>query len=304
MMRSQLKRKLIVTLALPAIGLSASAALAAGDSYDKTAPRATGDKPPATASAKPGTQQNATNDMRASKLIGMKVHNAQGEDLGEVKDLIVDTNNARVHYAVLSFGGSAGVGAKHFAFPVSLFTPDPDGMKLTLKVDKAKLERAPGFASDHWPDWNSDSYQAELDRELKRFGAKAEPQAPSEHLARASELIGKTVKDRDDKKVGEIQDLVVDLRKGRVHYAVLDFDKAWSTEDKLLPISFESFRMVPIERHKDLVLNTTREQLDRSRGFAKSDWPDINDPAYQRDIDAYLGLKHGVAGKPGPVMNK
>src|SRR6185369_12540630 len=39
MMRAHLKRKLIVTLALPAIGLSASAVLAAGDTYDTTMPR-------------------------------------------------------------------------------------------------------------------------------------------------------------------------------------------------------------------------------------------------------------------------
>jgi sporulation protein YlmC with PRC-barrel domain len=306
MMRAQLKRKLIVTLALPTIGLSASVALAAGDSYDKTAPRATSDKPPATASAKSGTQQQAMNDMRASELISMKVHNPQGEDLGEVKDLIVDTNNERVHYAVLSFGGIAGLGDKHFAFPVSMFTPDADGKKLTLKVDKEKLKGAPGFARDRWPDWNSDTYHAELDRELKQFGAKAHPQAPSEHLARASDLIGKNVKDRDGKKVGEMQDLVVDLGKGRVHYAVLDFDKAWSTEDKLLPISLKSFHLVPKERRMDLVLNKTREQIDMSHSFAKSEWPDINDPAYQRNVDAYLGQsqKQGVAGQPGPVMNK
>lgn len=292
-MTPQLKRSLILSLALPALGLVSGAALATAESHDKKASAATTSAQPAISGEE--------HDMRAKQLIGMKVHNAQGEDLGEVKDLIVDTNNERVHYAVLSFGGTAGLGTKLFAYPVSLFSPDADGKKLTLKVDKERLKVAPGFARDQWPNWNSDAYRAELDRQLKRFGAKAHPQSPSEHLARASELIGKDVKDRDGKKVGEMQDLVVDLGKGRVHYAVLDFDKAWSTEDKLLPVSFKSFRLSPTERRMDLVLNKTREQLDMSRGFAKSEWPDINDPAFRRDIDRYLG-QEGMAGPSGPTI--
>jgi sporulation protein YlmC with PRC-barrel domain len=293
MMRTQLKHSLILSLALPALGLASGAALAAGESHDKASPA------PTTSVQQP--MRGEDYDMRAKQLIGMKVHNVQGEDLGEVKDLIVDTDNERVHYAVLSFGGTAGLGAKHFAFPVSSFSPDADGKKLTLKVDKEKLKEAPGFARDQWPDWNSDAYRADLDRQLKRFGEVTHPRAPSEHLARASKLIGKDVKDRDGKKVGEIQDLVVDIGKGRVHYAVLDFDKAWSTEDKLLPVSLKSLQLSPRDRRMDVVMKTTREQLDMSRGFAKNEWPDINNPAFQRDIDRYLS-QEGVAGPSGPTI--
>lgn len=294
MTRTLLKRSLILSLALPAIGLASSAALAAGESHDKASPA------PTTSAQQ--TMRGEEHDMRAKQLIGMKVRNTQGADLGEVKDLVVDTNNDQVHYAVLSFGGTAGLGAKHFAFPVSLFSPDGDG-RLTLNVDKAKLDRAPGFASAHWPDWNNEAFRAELERELKRFGTVAHPQSPSAHLARATHLIGKEVKDRNGKKVGEIQDLVVDLGKGRVHYAVFDFDKAWSTEDKLMPVSLKSFHLSPRDRRMDLVLNTTREQLDTTHAFAKSDWKDINNPAFRHDIDRYLS-QEGVAGPSGPIQPK
>src|SRR4051812_34583815 len=52
--------------------------------------------------------QRASREMRASELIGKEVRNTQGENLGEIKDLIVDVNNSRIHYAVLSFGGFLG----------------------------------------------------------------------------------------------------------------------------------------------------------------------------------------------------
>jgi hypothetical protein len=38
----------------------------------------------------------------------MEVRNTQGEQQGEIEDLIVDVNDRRVHYAILSFGGIMG----------------------------------------------------------------------------------------------------------------------------------------------------------------------------------------------------
>lgn len=301
MMRAHLKRKLIVTLALPAIGLSASAVLAAGDTYDKTMPRSMSDNPPATASAKSATQQHAMNDERASKLIGMKVHNAQGENLGKIDDLVIDVNNAQVHYAVLSFGGALGLGEKLFAYPVSMFSEDTADKKLVLNVDKDKLKQAPGFERKHWPDWNRDKYRRDVEG---YFGPTVQAKAmPNQHLERASHLLGKDVNDRNGKDVGEIKDIVVNLSNGKVHYAVLELERGWTKADRLLPVALKSFQF-PAEQRKDLVINASREQLDQSRSFAKNEWPDITDPGYQREIDAYLGQTRGVAGEPGPVMNK
>lgn len=291
MMMAKLKHTLFLGLALPAIGLSTSTALAAG-SHAKSTQAATESSTMHTSTA---------NDERASKLIGMNVHNAKGEDLGEVKDLVVDVNNERVYYAVLGFGGALGLGEKLFAYPVSLFSEDADGKKLTLNVDKEKLKRAPGFERANWPDFNRDRYRADVER---YFGPTVRPQPMADqHLIRASELIGKNVDDRNGKKAGEIKDVIVNLGNGRVHYAVLDFDKAWSTDDKLLPMSLKAFQF-PGDRGKNLVINVDRSQLDMSRGFAENAWPDVRDPAYARDIDSALHQNRGVAGQAGPVMKQ
>jgi sporulation protein YlmC with PRC-barrel domain len=291
------KRKLLVTLVLPAIGLSTSAVLAAGD-YGKQG--AMSERHPAT-TAKEIHPQHTMQDVRASKLIGMNVRNAKGEDLGEINDLVVDVNNERVHYAVLGFGGALGLGEKLFAYPVTLFSQDTADKKLVLNVDKEKLKSAPGFERNNWPDWDKDRYRADVER---YFGPTVHPRSmPNQSLARASQLIGKNVDDRNGRDAGEIEDLVVNLGNGKVHYAVLDFDKAWSADDKLLPLTLKSFQF-PADRSKDLVLNVDRGQLDMSRGFAENAWPDIADPTYQRDIDGYLTRSRGVAGQPGPVMHK
>jgi sporulation protein YlmC with PRC-barrel domain len=54
---------------------------------------------------------------RASKIIGTKVKNPNGENLGDIKDLVIDPENGQVVYGVVSFGGILGIGDKLFAIP-------------------------------------------------------------------------------------------------------------------------------------------------------------------------------------------
>lgn len=233
----------------------------------------------------------AGRDVRASKLIGRNVENAQGDNLGEVKDLIIDTANQRVHYAVLSFGGMLGLGDKLFAYPVSAFKPQVDGDKLVLNVDKDKLKNAPGFDKDKWPDWSDNRYRSSVDKYFKTGNAK--DTGHPVRMVRASQLIDKDVNDRNGKDVGEIEDLVVNMSTGKIPFVVLDFDKAWSPDDKLLPLPLTALNF-PSKKSKDIVLNLDRNQLDMARGFDDDHWPDLNSAEFRNNMKAHLA----AIGKP------
>ncbi|GKS57989.1 hypothetical protein YTPLAS18_15160 [Nitrospira sp.] len=95
-----------------------------------------------------------TKVMSADTLIGMAVQNAAGEDLGEIKDLMLDLRHGKIAYAVLSFGGFLGFGDKLFAIPwdaLTLASADNASMFI-LHVPRERLERAPGFDPEQWPD--------------------------------------------------------------------------------------------------------------------------------------------------------
>ncbi len=139
-------------------------------------------------------QSQALVDIRATRLIDKEVTNQQGEELGEIEELIVDMNNGRVHYAVLSYGGVAGIGDKLFAYPVSAFKFGPNE-KLILNVDKAQLEKNPGFKSNSWPNWNDAGTRAQMDRDsgmpVKETVKLKQPE--NQRLVRATKLIDKDV---------------------------------------------------------------------------------------------------------------
>ncbi len=53
---------------------------------------------------------------RASKIIGTKVKNSNGENLGDIKDLVLDPENGQMVYGVVSFGGVLGMGRQAFCY--------------------------------------------------------------------------------------------------------------------------------------------------------------------------------------------
>jgi sporulation protein YlmC with PRC-barrel domain len=89
--------------------------------------------------------------MAADSLEGDDVVNPAGEDLGEIKDIMIDVKSGRVAYAVLSKGGILGIGDKLFAIPWSALTLDADRKCFVLDVSKERMDKAPGFDKDHWP---------------------------------------------------------------------------------------------------------------------------------------------------------
>ncbi len=90
--------------------------------------------------------------LSSSSIVGTTVQNMNREDLGDIKDLMIDLSGGRIAYAVLSFGGFLGMGDKLFAIPWEAFQVVQEEEILLLNVAKEKLEQAPGFDKDDWPD--------------------------------------------------------------------------------------------------------------------------------------------------------
>ncbi len=89
--------------------------------------------------------------MGADTLLDNDVYNVQGEDLGDIKEFMIDMRTGRIAYAVLSFGGILGMGEKLFAVPWGALKLDTVNERFTLDASKESLKDAPGFDKDHWP---------------------------------------------------------------------------------------------------------------------------------------------------------
>lgn len=101
------------------------------------------------------------------EIIGKHVSNSWSEDLGIIEDVVLDLNTGCVAYAVLSFRGIMGFGAKHFAIPWKKIGMPKKGASadlFSLKMDREDLLHAPGFEPDNWPDMADSAWMEEMER--------------------------------------------------------------------------------------------------------------------------------------------
>ncbi len=107
--------------------------------------------------------------MGADTLIGEDVYNHKGEELGDIKEIMLDMSTGGIAYAVLSSGGFMGIADKLFAVPWSALKLDTVKKCFLLDVDKERLESAPGFDKDDWPDMADPGWQNTVN---SYYGAK------------------------------------------------------------------------------------------------------------------------------------
>jgi hypothetical protein len=100
--------------------------------------------------------------MGADTLIGDSVVNGSEEDLGDIKEIMLDMHTGQVAYAVLSFGGFLGIGEKLFAVPWGALHLDTVNERFVLNVDKARLKNAPGFDPGAWPDMSDVNWAKQI----------------------------------------------------------------------------------------------------------------------------------------------
>lgn len=71
---------------------------------------------------------------------------------------MIDQQNGKVAFAVLSFGGLFGMGDRMYAVPWGALKLDKATHQLSINADRRLLESAPGFDKDHWPDFTDISW--------------------------------------------------------------------------------------------------------------------------------------------------
>lgn len=109
-----------------------------------------------------------TRALSASTITGDTVRNTNGDDLGNIEEIVLDLDSGRVAYTVLAAGGFLGVGEKFFAIPWDMVTVDLDNKQVILDIDKELLKAAPGFDKDNWPQLADQAYLSDVYRYYER----------------------------------------------------------------------------------------------------------------------------------------
>jgi len=112
--------------------------------------------------------------IQASKLMGAQVKGSTGDNLGTINDFVVNPQTGRIEFAVLSLTGPTGttptgVGEKLTPVPWRLlnFNSGAGGIgqqqyTFTATVDQSKLQSAPNFDKNQWPDFSQTDWHQKI----------------------------------------------------------------------------------------------------------------------------------------------
>lgn len=106
----------------------------------------------------------------------------------------------------------------------------------------------------------------------------------------ASKITGEAVVNRQNESLGNIHELVISARDGRLAYAVLSFGGFIGMGTKLFAIPWKAFEFANTENK--LILNVDKAKLESAPGFDKNaQWPDFADRTWGDDLNKYYGYE-------------
>jgi len=188
---------------------------------------------------------------RVRNLRGMVVENKDAQSFGTLEDFLVDLNSGDVVYGLVASGGVLGVG-KHVKLvpPQLLSAATAKQGVLALDVGRNRWQHAPRFKMAdlqvvglraerqriygyYGLPQRRDSAQAATNSSALQTPAKNRPTSPAKPTAAvqlqfASSMLGKQLLDRQQQLIGEISDLLVDLKGRKPSLAIISANRLWN----------------------------------------------------------------------------
>ena len=203
-------------------------------------------------------------DVRATELVGERVHNATGDTLGEIKELVIPPNRERM-LVILSVGGLGDIRDKLVALPYDDLRVSADGDHFYFDRTEEQLKAAPEFSYDAKA---APVATARTDTDRPRVTTPTASPAKAENLAldafdyRASDLIGAPVLDDRGEHVAKVDDIVVSTEDGKLH-AVLAVGGFAGFGAKLISMPFADLQITAADDNPQVRIKMTGDQLQQ-----------------------------------------
>ena len=104
-------------------------------------------------------------------------------------------------------------------------------------------------------------------------------ETPVRPINKADNLIGMEIRNRENERLGEVKDLVLDLQSGKIAYATIAVGGFLGLGEKLIAVPTSA--LSPSEKSDNyLIMDATRGEIVDAPSIAQTNWPDYRNPNY------------------------
>ena len=231
-----------------------------------------------------------TQAILASDLVGMDITNDEGDEVGEVGELLVEEDGT-VQYVIFDVGGFLGIGEKSVAVtwdemeiqledgvepPAAGDEISPDDFTVRYTGAAADLEALPDFDISVL-DENGYIIDEDMDTE-DDFDA-----TPYTGLIEVGEFQDYSLMNSAGEDVGEVEDLIVDLSEGQITYAVVDFGGFLGIGENSVAVPWDQLVLDTTDEDETFMLDVTQADLEEAPVFDFDAWTYPVEPDWDDD---------------------
>lgn len=239
----------------------------------------------------------------ASFIVGYSVISADTVGLGDIVDALV-TTDGDVPYAVVEFDSVLGVSQAQSLIPMNALSVNAVNATATIDIVEGDLEGIPKFEPGELPDtsrpgWDQEfrEYWANLHTDLQEIYPEDVATIESIESVEQPEAMPVSaftsfqVVTENGARVGNVEDVAIDLVRGTAPYLILGVGGFLDIGDTNLAAPFESFAWDPDDAR--LVTGLSAETLRNAPGFEDDEWPLTGNPELEIEMADYWSKELG-----------
>jgi sporulation protein YlmC with PRC-barrel domain len=174
-------------------------------------------------------------------VVGKAVRGSDNDELGQIRDLVIDPRSGQIHYAIVNSGGLLGIGGTRRAVPFSALTRTGDDGDFQVNVDRDRWNRAPQFRENELPTLTRENRGREIYEHFQATWDDATATSETGARAGGSLLLASHLDDKDirsgDRKVGEVEDVLINADR-RVASLLIELDDDFVDTDQEFVVGF------------------------------------------------------------------
>lgn len=234
----------------------------------------------------------AGNLQSTDAIIGMDVKNKQGQTLGEIEEVILNDTRQAVEYIIVS--------ANDNLYPVPWKAVDTGAKTYVLDISAGSLRQAPTINSLDSSQLENESlrekshnyYQEQISAvEDKNIGERAvdwvaettgwfdDETAPM--IYSANQIIGFDVQNPQGETLGELNDILFDVREGNLAYGLVSFGGVLGIGEEIAAVPWEA---IELSSNQKVAVIDADEQTLQAAMLRNGDIQRLLEPTFARQV--------------------
>jgi len=240
---------------------------------------------------------------KVSTLIGTNVVNRANTKIADIRDLVLSPEGT-VLYAILGFGGVAGVGETYTAVPFDL--PEVrhvDGKwAVNLDLTTDDLKKAPTIQSENYRELTDPQWVARVNQFFRPRGeskaqseqgtglAQREPRAV-EWVLLATKMRAARLKNAQNEDLGKVEDLLLD-RTYHVVFVIVGRGGVLGIGEHYIPVPWSKLALTqnPESAAVTVMIDATKAQLEKAPLVKGDNYATLLAPGFADEVRRYFGV--------------